>query len=105
MVVNPDNFLSIIINRLGKLKNSYKLLIDNNKIDSENSVTLLGIKIDNKLNFGKNVTTLCQKASRQLHTLSRIHKYIGFQEMKMLRDSFIFTENRGNTGTGFEVIV
>ena len=37
--------------------------------------------------------------------VTRIHKYIGFQEMKMLRDSFIFTENRGNTGTGLEVIV
>ena len=39
MVVNPDKFQYIIINRLGKLKNYYELLIDNHKIDSENSVT------------------------------------------------------------------
>ena len=45
MVVNPDKFQSIIINRLGKLKD---LLTDNHEIDSENSVTLLGIEIDNK---------------------------------------------------------
>ena len=44
---------------------------------------LLGIKIDNKLDFEKHVTTLCQKAGRQLNALSRIHKYIGFQERKM----------------------
>ena len=31
MVVNPDKFQSVIINRLGKLKDSYELLTDNHK--------------------------------------------------------------------------
>ena len=90
MVVNPDKFQSIITNRLENLKDSHELLIDKHKIDLENSVTLLGIKIDNKLNFEKHVTALCQKASCQLNAMSCIHKYIGFQEVKMLLDSFIF---------------
>ena len=81
-VVNLDKFQFIIINRLGKLKNSYEVLIDKHKIDSENSVTLLGIEIGNKLNFEKHVTALCQKAGRQLNVLSCIHKYVEFQEMK-----------------------
>ena len=89
MAVNYDKFQPIIINRLGKLKDSYELLINNHKIDSENSIILLGIEIDNKLNFEKHVTALCQKAGRQLNALSRINKYIWFQEMKMLLDSFI----------------
>ena len=46
---------------------------DNHKIYLENSVTLLGIEIDNKLNFKKHVTTLYQKADRQLNAMSRIH--------------------------------
>ena len=91
MVVNPDKFQSIINNRLGKLKDSYKLLIDNHEIDSENSITLLGIQIYNKLIFEKHVTALCQKAGCQFNALSRIHKYIGFQEIKILVDSFIFS--------------
>ena len=53
MVVNPNKFQSIIISRLGELKDSYKLLSDNHKIDLENSVTLLIIVIDNELNFEK----------------------------------------------------
>ena len=53
-------------------------------------MTLLGIEIDNKLNFEKRVAALFQKSGRKLNTLSRIHKNIGFQEMKMLLDSFIF---------------
>ena len=80
MIVNLDKFQSIIINRLRRLKNSYEFLIDIHKTDWKNSVALLGIKIDNKLNFGKDVTTVCWKASRQLNVLSRIHKYNGFQE-------------------------
>ena len=67
--MNSDKFQSIITNRLGKLNDSYQLLSDNHKIDLENSLTLLGIEIENKLNFGKHVTALCQKADRQLNTL------------------------------------
>ena len=63
MVVNPDKFQSIIINRLGKLKNSFELLIDNHNTDSEDSVTLLDIEINNKLNFEKHVTALCVRKS------------------------------------------
>ena len=44
MVVNLDKFQSIIINRLGKFKNSYELLIENRKVYSKNFVTLLGTK-------------------------------------------------------------
>ena len=71
MVVNLDKFESIIIN---------KLLIENHKVYSKNFVTLLGIEIDNKLNFGKHFTTVYQKAGRHLNALSGIHKYNGFQE-------------------------
>ena len=60
MVVNPDKFQSIIINRLGK---SFELLIDNHNTDSEDSVTLLDIEINNKLNFEKHVTALCVRKS------------------------------------------
>ena len=61
MVVNPDKFQSIIINRLRKIKGSYELIIDNHQIDSGNSVTLLGIEIDNKLNFEKHVRALSER--------------------------------------------
>ena len=57
-----------------KLKSSYELLTDNHKVDLGNSITLLGIEIDNKLNFEKHVTALCQNAGRSLNALSRMHK-------------------------------
>ena len=36
MIVNPDKFQSITVNRLGKLRTSYQFPNDNHKIDSKN---------------------------------------------------------------------
>ena len=44
------------------------------------SLTLLGIEIDNKLNFEKHITALCQKFGRQLNALSFTYKYIEIQK-------------------------
>ena len=91
MLLNHDKFQSILINSLKKLKDSYKLLIDNHKIDSENSVTQSVIKIDHKRNFENHFTALCQKTGWQINALSLKNKYIGFQKMRMLLESFIFS--------------
>jgi hypothetical protein len=50
MIVNPDKFQAIILNKHGKLEqNIYELSFDNKVIESSNSVRLLGIDIDDKL--------------------------------------------------------
>ena len=58
MIVNPDKFQSIITDRKGQTNNPTKLTIDGSEISSENSVTLLGLEIDSKLNFDKHVSKL-----------------------------------------------
>ena len=93
MVVNPNKFQPIVINRLGKLDDSSKIKIDNYESASEISVTLLDIEIDHKLNFEKYVTALFQKAGCQLNALSWVPKRIEFQEMKTFLDSFIFSNS------------
>ena len=40
-----------------------KLEIESVKIETKNTVKLLGIIIDNKLNFEENISELCKKAS------------------------------------------
>ena len=61
MIVNPKKFQAIIINRQNKSKHNCCLTINNAEIKSNESVTLLGIKIDNKLNFEKHVSTVCKR--------------------------------------------
>ena len=59
------------------------------EIKSSKTVDLLGIKIDNKLNFSEHVTKLCKKGNQKLHALARISKYIDKQKLKILMNTFI----------------
>ena len=76
MIVNPDKFQAMILSSENK-ENKFKLNINDSIILSENSVSLLGIEIDSKLNFKNHVSAICKKASRQLNAVSRIHNYLG----------------------------
>ena len=47
------------------MENKYEMFVENKKTISEHSsVRLLGIKIDNQLNFENHVSTLCKKKNR-----------------------------------------
>ena len=71
------------------MKDSYPLNISDVTINSENSVKLLGIEIDNRLSFEKHIFTLCNKASNQLNAIARIQKLMGFKEKEVLLNSFV----------------
>ena len=62
MIVNPDKFQAIVIKKNCRMKDSYALNINNQTINSENCVKLLGIEIDNTLYFNKHSSTSCKKA-------------------------------------------
>ena len=53
------------------------------KVTSESRVKLLGIHIDNRLNFDYRVIQLCKKAMKQLHELATIFKYVELQSFKL----------------------
>ena len=70
MIVNPDKFQAIILNKHGQLENSnYTLKFNNFEITSKNSVKLLGIEIDDRLSFSNHIHTLTRKAAGQLNYL------------------------------------
>ena len=58
-------------------------------IRNEDTVKLLGIHIDNNLNFDYHVSQLCKKASRKLHALARIAKYMNINKQRMLMKAFV----------------
>ena len=58
-------------------------------IECENSVKLLGITLDNKLNFNEHVSNICKKASQKLHTLTRISNFMCQNKLRILMKAFI----------------
>ena len=67
MIANPDKFQAIILSRNSSKQDTYQLKFDNNVIQSSPEVILLGMEIDNKLNFNKHVHQLVKRAGGQLN--------------------------------------
>ena len=68
--------------------------IDSDLIWETNSVRLLGITIDNYLNFDKHISLLCVKANRKLSALARISYYLTFHPKRTLIKAFFESEFR-----------
>ena len=58
---NPDKFHLL----LSEIDQDFSLGVDGHEIFNSLCQKLLGVKIDNKLNFGEHVTGLCTKASQK----------------------------------------
>ena len=88
MIVNPDKFRAIVVKKNHRIKDSYTLNINNQTINSENCVKLLGMEIYNTLSFNNHISTLCRKASNQLNAIGRIQKYMEVQSFSFPQISF-----------------
>ena len=60
-------------------------------ITSEPSVKILGVVIDDRLNFDEHISMCCTKAARQLNALVRIFKYFNFKSKSIIYNSFILS--------------
>ena len=63
--------------------------IDGNNICGQKSVKLLGITIDNKLNFDEHITNICRKANLKLQALARISFFLNKTKLKTIMTAFI----------------
>ena len=91
MIVKPDKFQLMLLQKSTKKVIQEKLQINNNKIESENLVTLLGITVDNRLSVNDHISKLCNKASMQLNAIFRLKKYMGQKEFGNVFNSFIYS--------------
>jgi len=70
-------------------KDNISIDIGNETIESSNVVDLLGIKIDNKLNFNDHVSKLCKKGNQKLHALARISPFLHKDKLRIIMKTFI----------------
>ena len=75
MIVNPDKFRVIFLEKRDSDNTNIKLKIGNEKIKSTSSVKLLGVHIDDKLNFNHHINKLCKSAGNQVNALRQLNHY------------------------------
>ena len=63
------------------------ITVENYVIKSSGVEELLGLTIDSNLNFKEHILSLCKKANRKLHALSRVSKYMTLNKRRILMKS------------------
>ena len=98
MIINSGKFQAIIINTLGKMRDSCNVSTGEKLITLTKSVTLLGLQIIDRLNFDLQVSTFCKKVVAKLNALSRFSSFSNFYTKKTLMESFVYSQlNHGTS--------
>ena len=71
MIANPDKFQAIVLDKRRSNNTEVKFIIGSEQIQAVPSVDILGITIDDKLNFNLHIDKTCRKSTNQLNTLVR----------------------------------
>ena len=89
MIANPSNFHALLIKKDQTKTSGEKISIQGKTIESEDSIKLLGVELDYKLDVDPHISELCRKAATQLNVLKRLRSYIGFEERNILSQRFV----------------
>ena len=85
---NPDKFHLILSN----IDETLSASVGQFKINNSKSEKLLGVTLDNKLTLNEHVTNLCKTASKKLHALARISRYMSTEKRRIIMKSFISSQ-------------
>ena len=91
MIANPNKFHALFAKKDQKNTSGINLNFQGHSIKSEETVKLLGVTLDYKLNFDPHISNLCKKAAAQLNVLKRLKSFIGFTEKEVLVQSFVYS--------------
>ena len=63
--------------------------VEEELVQSNKSVKLLGVRIDNKQNFDEHVSNICKKVSLKLHALAMVSHYMSRGKLRLILKAFI----------------
>ena len=84
---NSTKFQSTLLSRSNI--DNFKMYIDSQIISPDKTLKMLGVTLDDKLNFNEHVRNICKTASRQINALKRISKFLNEQCRMNVYKSFI----------------
>ena len=92
MQANPEKFQIMFLKPQRSITELPKqMTIDDVTIKTSEKVKLLGVTIDQNLNFDEHVKILCRKASNQLKILFRFKSSLGNKEKQAMYKTFILS--------------
>ena len=86
---NPSKFQNMLLKNKTVNAEDFNIIVDNDILNLTDDVTVLGINIDNKLNFNSHVSSMCNKAGRQLNVLQRLKGSLDYACRLSIYKSFI----------------
>ena len=84
MIVNPDKFHAIVLDKRRSNNSEVKFIIGSEQIQAVSSADILGIATDDKLNFNLHIDKICLKSANQLNAFVWLKRFLGDEERKAL---------------------
>ena len=91
IIANPDKFHALLVRKDGNDTTGKNITFQGHTIKSEETLKVLGVTLDNKLNFDTHISNICKKAATQINVLKRLRSFIGFEQKKVLVQSFVYS--------------
>ena len=86
---NPSKLQSMLLRNKTVNAEDFNIIVDNDMLNLTVDMTVLGINTDNKLNFNSHVSSMYNKAGRQLNVLQRLKGYLNYASRLSIYYSFI----------------
>ena len=86
MKLNTDKCKLLVA---GQKDHPVSIKVGDSVIEEENTVELLGVQIDNELNFSEHLNAKIRKANSKLAVIQRYNNFLSFHQKKIVLSSFV----------------
>ena len=88
-----DNYFKLNADKCHLLVSNHdedaSIIVNNEIVEGSKSVKLLGVKVDNEMNFKEHLTNICNKVSAKIHALARISNLMEPEKLRCIMKAFI----------------
>ena len=88
---NPVKFQPMLISSRDKTDLKLNVSVDGTMLETAESIKILGVTVDRKLNFNDHVSQMCTKAGRQLNVLQRLKGCLDYNSRMAIYKTFIMS--------------
>ena len=89
LAANPLKFQSMLLKNKNVNAENFNIIVDNDTINLSNLMKILGVDIDDKLNFNSHVSNMCNKAGSKLDVLQPLKGSLNNASQLSICKSFI----------------